>query len=611
MFTYQAGTVTPIATYLDSTGITTNTNPIVLNARGECSIWLLPNTSYKFVLQDSAGNTIWTRDQIIQAQLLTLFGGVDTGSANTYLLTFAWPYTSYANGEVIYFIPANSNSGPSTLNVNGLGVIPITNIDGSVLGANQIQAGQTTQVMYYNGAFQLLSVGGVSGVTVGTFGREVPLASAATVDMGTAPAHVVLITGTTTITSFGSSANISAPIYIGRFSSSLTLTYNAITLMLPGNASIVTTPGDAFLAEYLGSGNWKILIYQSVFGGSGNNKIKPADTARVSTVTLNADPDLVSNMLAIGRYSWEIFLIFDSVAAAAGFTWAAYTPVLTDSRGVAPAIAEGFINGAAYGPKNETPYATVLNYANVSTAANSNVALYKGSLLVATPGVFGVEWSQTASTASSTTLRAGSYLTLNLLNTGTQSNIVQHTYNTAGTFVETVPTGFTTLTLEVWGAGGGGGGGTNTGPNGVGGGGGGSGGYARSSITVTGLGGDTVNFTVAAAGVPAGNGGTSSASSGTLTFATMTATGGIAGVSAPPAGAGGAGGTATGGTIVNTPGGSGNAGQSNPAGGGGGIGGFGIPGINGGGNPGGGGGSIGHLAGFAGGVGVVVFTYSP
>ena len=53
LFTYAAGTSTPITTYVDSAGITQNANPIILNARGECNLWLLPNTGYKFVLQDA------------------------------------------------------------------------------------------------------------------------------------------------------------------------------------------------------------------------------------------------------------------------------------------------------------------------------------------------------------------------------------------------------------------------------------------------------------------------------------------------------------------------------------------------------------------------------
>lgn len=64
LYTYQAGTTTPIATYTDSTGNTQNTNPIVLNARGECSIWMALGQAYKLVLQDAAGNAIWTQDQV-------------------------------------------------------------------------------------------------------------------------------------------------------------------------------------------------------------------------------------------------------------------------------------------------------------------------------------------------------------------------------------------------------------------------------------------------------------------------------------------------------------------------------------------------------------------
>lgn len=64
LYTYVAGTTTPQATYTDSTGGTPNTNPIVLNTRGEASIWLDPTLTYKFVLQTSGGAAVWTQDYI-------------------------------------------------------------------------------------------------------------------------------------------------------------------------------------------------------------------------------------------------------------------------------------------------------------------------------------------------------------------------------------------------------------------------------------------------------------------------------------------------------------------------------------------------------------------
>src|ERR1700733_3732200 len=56
--TYAAGTTVKQATYIDSTQTTQNSNPIRLNFRGECALWLDPTLTYKFVLTDFFGNTI-------------------------------------------------------------------------------------------------------------------------------------------------------------------------------------------------------------------------------------------------------------------------------------------------------------------------------------------------------------------------------------------------------------------------------------------------------------------------------------------------------------------------------------------------------------------------
>lgn len=69
LFTYAAGSTTKLATYTDNTGGTANTNPIILNSRGECNVWIPPGTPYKFVLSPSTDtdpptNPIWTVDQI-------------------------------------------------------------------------------------------------------------------------------------------------------------------------------------------------------------------------------------------------------------------------------------------------------------------------------------------------------------------------------------------------------------------------------------------------------------------------------------------------------------------------------------------------------------------
>jgi hypothetical protein len=63
LYTYAAGTTTPLATYTDSTGVSANTNPIVLDSRGEANVWL-SGSSYKLALYTSASVLIWTVDNI-------------------------------------------------------------------------------------------------------------------------------------------------------------------------------------------------------------------------------------------------------------------------------------------------------------------------------------------------------------------------------------------------------------------------------------------------------------------------------------------------------------------------------------------------------------------
>lgn len=94
---------------------------------------------------------------------------------------------------------------------------------------------------------------------------ESDIASATTTTLTTS-ANVWRITGTTTITSFGSSASATYPIYFVRFAGALTLTHNASSLILPGSANITTANGDTAVLQYLGSGNWKCLSYNPVDG---------------------------------------------------------------------------------------------------------------------------------------------------------------------------------------------------------------------------------------------------------------------------------------------------------------------------------------------------------
>lgn len=92
------------------------------------------------------------------------------------------------------------------------------------------------------------------------------IASATTTNLATATGLHVHITGTTTITGLGTeSAGI---YYLLEFDDALTLTHNATTLDLPGDANITTVAGDMALMLSKGAGNWKCVYYTRASGYS-------------------------------------------------------------------------------------------------------------------------------------------------------------------------------------------------------------------------------------------------------------------------------------------------------------------------------------------------------
>jgi hypothetical protein len=66
LFTYQAGSSTPLVTYTTINGNIPNQNPIILGTDGKLpqELWLQSGYSYKFLVQDSANNIVDTYDNI-------------------------------------------------------------------------------------------------------------------------------------------------------------------------------------------------------------------------------------------------------------------------------------------------------------------------------------------------------------------------------------------------------------------------------------------------------------------------------------------------------------------------------------------------------------------
>lgn len=83
IYSYVAGTTTPLATYTTNTGLIAHSNPIVLDSAGRVpggEIWLTSGSTYKFVLNTSASVLIATYDNIFADNAATI---LRTDLANT------------------------------------------------------------------------------------------------------------------------------------------------------------------------------------------------------------------------------------------------------------------------------------------------------------------------------------------------------------------------------------------------------------------------------------------------------------------------------------------------------------------------------------------------
>ncbi len=112
--------------------------------------------------------------------------------------------------------------------------------------------------------------------------NPVSLASATTTDIGGQNSLFVEISGTTTITGFGTSYN--GPRFL-RFTGALLLTHSA-SLNLPGGVSITTVPGDTAIAvPSSGLTGWNVVNYQRTQAGPAVSAYLAASGGSISTAT--------------------------------------------------------------------------------------------------------------------------------------------------------------------------------------------------------------------------------------------------------------------------------------------------------------------------------------
>lgn len=147
VYFYIPNTTVPKDTYIDAAATTLNTNPVVADSIGSAIIYGIG--TYRQILKDASGNTIWDTVTADQVSLTAAWSGISAGSQNAQTVTNA--NFSLTDGAQVTFLAGLTNTGPTTLNVSGTGAISVvvdTSTGPQALGGSEITTGNVISVVY-------------------------------------------------------------------------------------------------------------------------------------------------------------------------------------------------------------------------------------------------------------------------------------------------------------------------------------------------------------------------------------------------------------------------------------------------------------------------------
>lgn len=233
---------------------------------------------------------------------------VDTGTSNTYVIAPSPAITAYAAGQEFTFNPGNTNTGASTLAVNGLTAKNITKNGTNPPIAGDIVAGTLITVMYDGTEFQLMSPSAIIAAAVksggtGSDGALSITSGTTTVSASSAP----YLEKNYTNVSITSTGNLS-------FSTPAT-TGTTVAIFIQGTGTVTTSSTHAIDVRSMGgTANSGYVLLDSPAsttsggGGSGGGSCGGAGTQGIASVSssnqqLTVPGQAISPFSATQRYA--------------------------------------------------------------------------------------------------------------------------------------------------------------------------------------------------------------------------------------------------------------------------------------------------------------------
>lgn len=258
VYTYAAGTTTPLATYTDASGVFANGNPIILDARGEANIWYSSGSAYKVVLADASDAVIWTVDNILTT------GDMAFQNANNVSIT---------GGTIGSGVTFNGNITGTADNVTGVvavanGGTGAANAAGARSNLGAAAAGANTDITSLEQDVAIVATGTIGATSIGYRGApQNAQTSAYGLVLADNGKHISITTGGVTVPSNASQAfPVGATVVIYNNSgSSQSIAITSDTMRQAGT----TNTGTRTLANYGLATLLKVGATEWVISGAG------------------------------------------------------------------------------------------------------------------------------------------------------------------------------------------------------------------------------------------------------------------------------------------------------------------------------------------------------
>lgn len=336
LYSYEAGSATPKATYSNRAG-SLNTNPIVLDANGECDLWVSAGY-FKFVLKDVNSVVQWTRDNVSLASEASLASAFYRDVV--YLTSADSPYT-IAQGSNGKLHAVDTSGGAVTINLPEINavVLPFNIAISLKTAGNNLTIARAGTDTISGATSKVISVAGTGCHLVGDIDKSpdqwevVDLGTVTDAGVTSAKLAATVFSGLTEDTapdpaadyfpSYDASAVANKKVLLAR-AHDMSVVAKTTTYLATLLDDVIKCSGSAFTVSLpaAASSNRKVLIIKKTDATLANIiTIDPNSTELIdgaSTITLNTLNESVT--IVCNGVGWDIISHFSNISPTA------YTP---------------------------------------------------------------------------------------------------------------------------------------------------------------------------------------------------------------------------------------------------------------------------------------------